>query len=770
MEDLCFRLLFAKSEAEVREIVEKDPIFSTQDNWAYINNQDNNFGIIDSQGRNPERALIEKITNSIDAVLLKECKSRNIDPGSNQAPTSINDALTTFFDIEQGNLSTISEEKRDKLSSLIYVIAENLKDKKANFYFIDKGEGQTPLNFKNTFLKFGGNKASTRFVHGRFGTGSFGVLPNCGDNKYQLIISKNFKEISNENSFWGWTLIRKNKPKDIYSKHAWYEYFVFEKNIPTFDYPDLSSKIKESIRYEKLDLTDFKYGTIIKLYDYDLLNSHDIDRGLNRVFNRYLFSPALPFRILDAQTESNVGPGKEVIGNLNRLKKNKTELETGDKLIIQNVIIPKLGQVDIDIYISKRRPEKKHSFIESEKISTNAETVFFIRNGQSHGELPRSFIKDEVGLDFIAKDMAIFIDCTNTLPGEFDEIFSPTRDNLRENRHRLVVENSLRSELKNHIGLQEINIKRRSEIITENIQKSKDIETFVNDLYNLDPAFRKLLSGNIKISDPFYRGNSNQEEYKGKYIPSFLRIKDNEIKNIGYKNIPINSYVRVVFETDAQNDYLYRETDKGELSFEFNGKVSSYIINNGKLYLKVYPPNPILAGLKDNFKIILARPHEIPLIQEFLVKYCPAKKPSTNPSKPPSPPNTKKLSFPKFSPVPMNKWLEVNENGNDLCELIVEKDEQEKIYVLKEVIINSDFPYFKQYLQSQNLSPEKMKEMKEQFEQAIYISGICVHKDFSYSNFPRETVRIIMTQLGKSLPFVLFTMQKKWLKELVSQE
>ena len=226
MEDLCFRLLFAKSEAEVREIVEKDPIFSTQDNWAYINNQDNNFGIIDSQGRNPERALIEKITNSIDAVLLKECKSRNIDPGSNQAPTSINDALTTFFDIEQGNLSTISEEKRDKLSSLIYVIAENLKDKKANFYFIDKGEGQTPLNFKNTFLKFGGNKASTRFVHGRFGTGSFGVLPNCGDNKYQLIISKNFKEISNENSFWGWTLIRKNKPKDIYSKHAWYEYFV----------------------------------------------------------------------------------------------------------------------------------------------------------------------------------------------------------------------------------------------------------------------------------------------------------------------------------------------------------------------------------------------------------------------------------------------------------------------------------------------------------------------------------------------------------------
>ena len=770
MYDLCVSLLQAKNEKEVENIIYNNSNIFQQNNWFPVDGKDNNFGQIDAQGKNPERALVEKITNSIDAVLLKECKSRGLNPTSPEAPKTINQALELFFEIEQGDLSSITEEKRDLLASMIYVIAEDFNTKKANFYFIDKGDGQNPENFKDTFLKIGGNKASTYFVHGRFGTGSFGVLPNCGDNKYQLIISRAYSKDKDYN-VWGWTLIRKNRSKDLRTRHAWYEYFNINGSVPTFSLSDLSTIIKKCVGYDKLDISDFEYGTIIKLFNYDLPTSSDVDRDLNRVVNRYLFSPALPFRILDAQTKAHVGPGKEVDGNLNRLRKNKIELEGNEKLQIQRVKLPKLGEVNIDIYIAKRKSGKK-SFIESERISTNAETVFFIRNGQSHGELPRQFIRDDIGLEYIAKDIAVYIDCSETPPVDFDDVFPPTRDSMRENRHRNSVESAIRNELKNHEGLKLINARRRSEVITENIEKTKDIEGFVNDLFNLDPAFRMLLSGPIQISDTSSRGNEIESEYKGKYFPTFLTIKDKEIKNKGLKSIPVNSFVKVIFETDAQNDYLFRDAEKGDLHFEYKGSVGSFKLYNGRLTIKIFPPKlENIIGLEDRFKVMLTRPHDEPLTFDFKVRYAPKINTRTNPPPPPPPPLSNKLVLPAFSSLPMKDWQNLGMDENSLCEVSVEKDEFKNVYVLKEVILNADFPSFEKYLKSQNLSPRKVKEMKEQFQQAIYISAISVHKDYAIDHsYNKEVVRAIMTQIGKSLPFVLFTMQKKWLKELQSNE
>lgn len=767
MFELFLKIIRAKNENEITSLIENTSELRKKDNWHPLDDKENNFGEIEVQGRNPERALVEKITNSIDAILIKECKNRGIDPESSDAPKTINEALSLFFDIEGGDLSSISEDKKDRLASLIYVVAENLNNKVANFYIFDRGEGQHPDRFKDTFLKIGGNKTKIYFVHGRFGTGSFGVLPNCGDNKYQLILSR--QGVKGENSPWGWTIIRKNRPKDLQSKHAWYEYFIPNGSIARFNNDDLSQVIIECIGYDKLDLPEFKNGTLLKLYNYDLANSSDIDRDLYRIFNRYLFSPALPFRILNAQVKGHVGPGKEVDGNINRLRKNKQELYGGTKLQIKKVLLPKLGEVDIDIYISKRRPGKK-SFINSEKIATNDEVVFFIRNGQSHGEFSRQFIRDDVGLEYIAKDIAIYIDCTNTPPAEFDDVFPPTRDSLRQNKHRLAVEEALRKELKSHEGLKEINLKRRSEVISERIEKTKDIETFVNELLNLDPALRKLLKGQHKIADYTLRGDLTEKEYKGRFFPTFLKIKNNEVKKTGYKSIPINSYARIIFETDAMNDYLIRDREKGELQFNYSGKVGSRSLFNGILTLKVYPPEDAKVNDEERFKIIMTRPYDEPLSQEFKIKYIPAKNPITKPTTPPTPPRINQLDLPKPVYKSEKEWIQ-DYDKNDLCEFAIGKDEQKNLYILKEILINSDFPPFYDYLKMQNVSERKIEKMKEVLLKATYISALIVHKNFAFdSSYKREEVRTIMNQIGKSLPFVLFTLQKQLLKDLQEEE
>lgn len=766
---LCIQLLHAQNEDEVTKIIEKNPSIFEQGNWLPIDNRQDNFGLVEAQGRNPERALIEKITNAIDAVLIKECKERQIDPESEKAPRTIKEALELFFNIEDGDLSSLSEDKRDRLASLIYVVAENFEERQANFYIFDKGEGQKPVNFKNTFLKFGGNKAKTYFVHGRFGTGSFGVLPNAGDNKYQLIISKGFQD--GIDGLWGWTLIRKNRSADMQTRHAWYEFITNRGEIYSFSAKDLAPLLKQGIKYERIDIPDFTYGTIIKLFNYDLANSSDIDRDLFRIFNRYLSIPALPFRILDAQVKGNVGPGKEVEGNLNRLKKNKEELEGKGKIQIQKVLLPKLGYVNIDIYIAKRRAGKK-SYIESERLATNEEAVFFVRNGQSHGELSRQFIRDELGLEYIAKDTAIYIDCTNTPSVNFDDVFPPTRDALRENRHRIAVQETLRKELKDFEALKEINLARRSEVIAESIEKTKDFETFINDLYQLDPMLRKLLTGPLRISDLSTRGGSVPKQYEGKFFPTFLKLADHEIKNNGCKSIPINSYGRIVLETDAQNDYLHRENDKGELLFDFNGEVGSYKLYNGRLTLKALPPKDQKAGESGILKITLTRPYDKPLVQEFEVKFTTPIEPRTVEPPPPSPPNVNQLALPEPNIYTKEKWQNLGYDENDVCELSVERNQQNSHYILKEVNLNEDFSNFKEYLQMQGvMSERKTKEMKDQFLQAIYISALVVHKNFSGDHsYKRESVNMALTQLGKCLPFILFTLQKKWLKGLVKDD
>tara|TARA_B100001971_G_C17730895_1_gene305874 strand:- start:169 stop:507 length:339 start_codon:yes stop_codon:yes gene_type:complete len=93
MEKLFWSMFRAKNEDELHEIVSTNSILSNNDNWFPYGGRDkddrSNFGTFDNQQANPIPALIEKITNSIDSLLLKKCKLENIDPKSDAAPQNM---------------------------------------------------------------------------------------------------------------------------------------------------------------------------------------------------------------------------------------------------------------------------------------------------------------------------------------------------------------------------------------------------------------------------------------------------------------------------------------------------------------------------------------------------------------------------------------------------------------------------------------------------------------------------------------------------------
>jgi len=72
-------------------------IFLKKGSWKPLGATSGNYGIVENQQAHPVAALVEKITNAIDAILLKECKLRKIDPMGKKAPQSMHEAVNEFL-------------------------------------------------------------------------------------------------------------------------------------------------------------------------------------------------------------------------------------------------------------------------------------------------------------------------------------------------------------------------------------------------------------------------------------------------------------------------------------------------------------------------------------------------------------------------------------------------------------------------------------------------------------------------------------------------
>ena len=294
------KLYFAQTESNIDKIINAHRNIFKSENWSPLGGSENNFGVIENQQSAPIAALIEKITNSIDAVLMKRCLEAGIDPKSNQAPRSMEGARTNFFpDHRDWDLATLRNQQAESIQTL----ADGPRGK-TSLIIYDDGEGQHPEEFENTFLSLlRGNKNEIHFVQGRYNMGGSGAIVFCGKKRYQLIGSKRYDKTGE----FGFTLIREHPLSEVEKgtkKNTWYEYLKIDGKIPAFqaDRQNLS-----------LYNRPFTTGTIIKLYSYDLPSGiSDISRDLNQSINEYLFEPVLPVYTIEKRNAILRVPCEEV--------------------------------------------------------------------------------------------------------------------------------------------------------------------------------------------------------------------------------------------------------------------------------------------------------------------------------------------------------------------------------------------------------------------------------------------------------------------------
>jgi len=154
---LALELSSAETQDEVINVLQGRGYWNDFSFWRTIGDNDNNFSTIGNQQSKPDAALVEKIINSVDALLMKECLVRGIDMASQQAPKTMPDAMSVFLGVKNGQLSNIDSKTRNEMSKSIILAASGKQRGEMNFTLVDRGEGQTQESMPNTLLSISRN-------------------------------------------------------------------------------------------------------------------------------------------------------------------------------------------------------------------------------------------------------------------------------------------------------------------------------------------------------------------------------------------------------------------------------------------------------------------------------------------------------------------------------------------------------------------------------------------------------------------------------------
>ena len=568
MQELCMDLLRADTEEEVISILRQQGYWDDPAVWVPFGGREDNFSTIGNQSGNAEAALVEKLINSVDAVLMGECLLAGIRPNSTEAPKSITEAVAQFFFGDRtkaeslGQISMWDDRKRLELSRRITLAATGTPQS-PSLTVVDAGEGQTPNSMPDTLLSLDKqNKVDVQFVQGKFNMGGTGALRFSGQHNLQLVISRRNPKVTELFPFddsrdqWGFTVVRRENP-------------IPPKRVSTYTY--LAPESKSVLRFSADTLRLFPqgnkayaretaWGTAIKLYEYHLTGRSHIllRRGLRQRLDLQLPRIALPVRLHECRAYSgNAGSFDTTLTGLSvRLNDDHNEnLEPDFPTSITSTIRgePLTGQV----YAFKRGKADNYK---------RSEGIIFSVNGQTHGILSQSFFsRTAVGLNRLEDSILVILDCSQISGRNREDLFMNSRDRMEQGQFLRDIENELQSALKDNSALRALRELRRREDVESKLQDSKPFREVLESIFRKSPTMAAMFGGTGPLPNPFRSTTSNNgKPFVGKAHPSFFRFQHLQYGRELKRTTAINMRSRIPFTTDVVNNYFDRSQYAGK--------------------------------------------------------------------------------------------------------------------------------------------------------------------------------------------------------------
>lgn len=569
--DLFTKLVQAETEDLVEDILRDSGYLGDDESmWLPLGDFENNFSAVGNQQDNATAALIEKIINAIDAVLMARCFEQGVDPEGHDAPQSMAEAVEQFFGVREGRISTLDARQRQQLADNIHLVAVGSKGN-PNYLIIDRGEGQTPARFSETFVSImKSNKMRIPFVQGKFNTGGLGILQFCGNQNYQLIASRRHptapvRDGDATSDLWGFTLVRRLRPTRS-RPASMYVYLAPGREVPSFAADGI--RVLPGPSRAKLPgepyAVDLPYGTCLKLYNFKWGRAKTlITLDARYELERLLHTPALPFRLDETRHYSGNSYSTTVSGGWDAATTGEEEgesakLEEGFPAYAE-LRLPDIGVLPYRIAVYKEGTDKR-------RVPYG---VFFVVNGQVHGSLPADFVSRRLKFDYLtgAKDrgpLLVSVDCTGMEPNVREDFFMSSRDRVRRNDSYTEIEQRITEELRNHSGLKDINALRRQRAMERPLDEEATLSAF-QQLIDDDPSLASLFSGGDRLVTR--TGPGERPPYIGRQFPNFFRLAKEPASGLT-KTCPVNQTCRIEFETDAVNDYFKRLDSPGRVTID----------------------------------------------------------------------------------------------------------------------------------------------------------------------------------------------------------
>lgn len=590
-EALCRALMETHSEEDVVTLLTDCGYWNDPAVWRYIGDSDSNWSTIGNQQGDPIAALAEKFINAIDSYLMNLCYEAGIDPKGPEAPRSLREAVATFVEEapnphadHTGRVANWLDPEIRRVARQITLAATETKGAQPSLSVVDVGEGQSPDDVPDTFMSLNKrNKMDIPFVQGKFNMGGTGALYFCGTRKVQLLVTRRnpaFAAAGGRSGEWGFTVTRR-EPTGARSSVFTYlapegageaprrgQILSFARDtMPLL--PEASKDTREAYARE------VEHGSLVKLYEYDFSPKSNIvftRRGLRQKIETFLPELALPVGVFECRkgkgfagddARSYFTPAR---GTATRLSQEKSEARL-EFPPIGAVLNLNGADIILNVYAFKRTPgqQKRDGFLADYAQGSG---VLYTVNGQTHTQVRKEFFtRSAVGLDYLKDDLLVTVDCTGVDEITREDLFMNSRDRNRVTPRWRELERLVEKTLKNNKVLSDLSIRRREEAIREKTEDNRALADLIGRVLEASPDLAKVLLGGARLPSPFPKpgtgAKSKGEKFVGKQFPTYFHFDKHKAGEEYKRTAEVGRDLRVTFQTDAQDDYFTRTSERG---------------------------------------------------------------------------------------------------------------------------------------------------------------------------------------------------------------
>lgn len=594
-------LLSAETSGELKKIIETESFFNGCV-WVLYGGEGNHTGVIDGQMREANNALMEKITNSIDAILMRKCLEEGIDPRDKKvAPRSMVDAINRYF----GGKEKLRRKRANFAQEWLRITAEGKKES-PTITVIDKGEGQQPNQIKETILSLGKEiKEKISFVYGTYNQGGSSPLGYAGDpkiideNYLQLVLARRPDQINDTQgdknyNHYGFTIVRKIFDKD--KEKFIYEYFVEKDTKDIFSFPPDRPIVTKDKKFE------FREGCLVKLYDYQIKEKGNIVfRGLNEFIEKKLLDSPLPIYLKELR---NYGGGTDyTIFGLKEKMRKKTDIHRNGYPQLIPVDLGEIGKRNIEVFILEHKANLK------EKISVDSyleqkEKIFFIKDGLVLHTENASWLRNDCDLQDLCHYLFVFIDISTINPA-IAQMLHSGREKFKNNATTLEVLQRLKVYLTNE-NFKEIDKEYGNLTIgSDSDMKDKNLRKQMMKEVEKDIELKEYFDIGEDVPLDEGEGDKPKSPYEGSFLPEKFDLVSKDPNDIF-----LGTHSKITFDTGAEDRLFERTDDRGEYDWSESEKfhVAFHSYKKGRLTFRIDPKNVITAPAEDVIMFYLRVP------------------------------------------------------------------------------------------------------------------------------------------------------------------